>query len=117
MIAATAGLATAVEEEETQAVRRLLLAKARRYNAMSSFFARDNVALLGFGKMFRRFADQNYGHALVFQVHCRATGTPALGARAAVFSTPGTGRNYWAGLSHPKLKSLAGSLPFERLLL
>lgn len=39
-----------------------------RYNAMSAFFARDNVALLGFGKMFRRFADQNYGHALVFQV-------------------------------------------------
>mmetsp|Transcript_7768 Transcript_7768/g.22978 ORF Transcript_7768/g.22978 Transcript_7768/m.22978 type:complete len:285 (-) Transcript_7768:420-1274(-) len=37
------------------------------YNAMSSYFARDNVALLGFGKMFRRFADQNYGHALVFQ--------------------------------------------------
>jgi len=37
------------------------------YNAMSSYFSRDNVALLGFGKMFRRFADQNYGHALVFQ--------------------------------------------------
>lgn len=37
------------------------------YNAMSSYFGRDNVAMLGFGKMFRRFADQNYGHALVFQ--------------------------------------------------
>lgn len=37
------------------------------YNAMSAYFGRDNVAMLGFGKMFRRFADQNYGHALVFQ--------------------------------------------------
>lgn len=37
------------------------------YNAMASYYARDNVALLGFGKLFRAFANQNYGHALVLQ--------------------------------------------------
>ena len=35
---------------------------------MASYYARDNVALLGFGKLYRAFANQNYGHALVFQV-------------------------------------------------
>jgi ferritin heavy chain len=37
------------------------------YNAMASYYARDNVALLGFAKLFRTFANQQYGHALVFQ--------------------------------------------------
>jgi ferritin heavy chain len=37
------------------------------YNAMASYYARDNVALLGFAKLFRSFANQQYGHALVFQ--------------------------------------------------
>jgi ferritin heavy chain len=36
------------------------------YSAMASYFARDNVALLGFAKVFRSFANQQYGHALVF---------------------------------------------------
>lgn len=36
------------------------------YSSMASYFARDNVALLGFAKLFRTFANQQYGHALVF---------------------------------------------------
>lgn len=37
------------------------------YSAMASYMARDNVAMLGFSKLFRQYSNQQYGHALVFQ--------------------------------------------------
>ncbi|XP_068227289.1 ferritin heavy chain A-like [Palaemon carinicauda] len=75
------------------------------YLAMSSYFARDDVALLGMKKFFKESSDEERGHAeKLMEYQCKR------GGRVALQSIASPSSNSWAGA----LEGLQAALDLEK---